>query len=257
MPELDGLDATRRIRERWPAEAPAHRRDDRERDARGPRRLLRRRDGRLRRQADPPGGAGGGAAPRPPARRDGTARGESPARSMRNDREPERARRRRLRRRPGRHVPQRHARPARRPSDDDDADGGAARSSHAEVERRDVRRDALLGALPRARAQAQSGDLTGAPELAGRIESEYAPSERRSSGAARERAAAARNDPRRRRQPGEPLLLGRGLEQQGHTVEFAEHGREALDLLRAPDLRPDAARRPDARGRRLRGAGAS
>ena len=28
------------------------------------------------------------------------------------------------------------------------------------------------------------------------------------------------------------LLLARGLEQQGHTVVFAEHGREALDLLR-------------------------
>jgi class 3 adenylate cyclase len=27
------------------------------------------------------------------------------------------------------------------------------------------------------------------------------------------------------------LLLGRGLEEQGHGVEFAEHGREALDLL--------------------------
>ena len=28
------------------------------------------------------------------------------------------------------------------------------------------------------------------------------------------------------------LLLARGLEQQGHTVVFSEHGREALDLLR-------------------------
>ncbi|HEY3050621.1 MAG TPA: adenylate/guanylate cyclase domain-containing protein [Gaiellaceae bacterium] len=28
------------------------------------------------------------------------------------------------------------------------------------------------------------------------------------------------------------LLLGRGLEQEGHTVVFAEHGGEALDLLR-------------------------
>ncbi|HEY7397627.1 MAG TPA: adenylate/guanylate cyclase domain-containing protein [Gaiellaceae bacterium] len=28
------------------------------------------------------------------------------------------------------------------------------------------------------------------------------------------------------------LLLGKGLEQQGHTVVFAEHGREALELLR-------------------------
>jgi class 3 adenylate cyclase len=27
------------------------------------------------------------------------------------------------------------------------------------------------------------------------------------------------------------LLLGRGLEEQGHRVEFAEHGREALELL--------------------------
>lgn len=29
------------------------------------------------------------------------------------------------------------------------------------------------------------------------------------------------------------LLLRRGLEQQGHAIVFAEHGREALDLLRA------------------------
>jgi adenylate cyclase len=29
------------------------------------------------------------------------------------------------------------------------------------------------------------------------------------------------------------LLLGRGLEQQGHTVAFAENGREALELLRS------------------------
>ena len=28
------------------------------------------------------------------------------------------------------------------------------------------------------------------------------------------------------------LLFGRSLEQQGHTVVFAENGREALDLLR-------------------------
>ena len=28
------------------------------------------------------------------------------------------------------------------------------------------------------------------------------------------------------------LLLSRGLEQQGHTIVFAGHGREALELLR-------------------------
>jgi len=32
------------------------------------------------------------------------------------------------------------------------------------------------------------------------------------------------------------LLLSRGLEQRGHTVVFAEHGRKALDLLRGQDF---------------------
>jgi adenylate cyclase len=32
------------------------------------------------------------------------------------------------------------------------------------------------------------------------------------------------------------LLLGRGVEQQGHAVVFAEHGREALELLRQGDF---------------------
>jgi class 3 adenylate cyclase len=32
------------------------------------------------------------------------------------------------------------------------------------------------------------------------------------------------------------LLLGRGLEQQGHSVVFAENGRDALDLLRGRDF---------------------
>jgi adenylate cyclase len=32
------------------------------------------------------------------------------------------------------------------------------------------------------------------------------------------------------------LLLGRGVEQQGHSVVFAEHGREALELLRRGDF---------------------
>ena len=32
------------------------------------------------------------------------------------------------------------------------------------------------------------------------------------------------------------LLLGRGVEQQGHAVVFAEHGREAVDLLRRRDF---------------------
>ena len=58
MPELDGLDATRQICERWPEETPsAHRRHDGERASRGSRGVLRGRDERLRRQADPVRGA--------------------------------------------------------------------------------------------------------------------------------------------------------------------------------------------------------
>ena len=35
------------------------------------------------------------------------------------------------------------------------------------------------------------------------------------------------------------LLMGRRLEQQGHTVAFAENGRQALDMLRAaPPISP-------------------
>ena len=56
MPEMDGLEATRAIRGRWPREAgAARRRDDRQRDARRPRGVPGGGDGRLHQQA---GGAG-------------------------------------------------------------------------------------------------------------------------------------------------------------------------------------------------------
>src|SRR5512143_1731944 len=32
------------------------------------------------------------------------------------------------------------------------------------------------------------------------------------------------------------LLLGRGLEQQGHKVAFAENGRQALEMLRGSEF---------------------
>ena len=64
MPELDGLDTTRRICEQWPPETPApHHRHDGKCAARGSRGLLRGRHGRLRGEADPSGRAGGRAAP--------------------------------------------------------------------------------------------------------------------------------------------------------------------------------------------------
>ena len=64
MPELDGLEATRRIRARGPTRPLQDRGDDRERDGRRPGRVPRRRHERLPQQADPAAGAGGGARPR-------------------------------------------------------------------------------------------------------------------------------------------------------------------------------------------------
>ena len=69
MPEMDGLDASRRICAQLAGRVPApHHRDDRERHDRGPRGVLRRRDGRLPREAGPPGGARRGAESRPDLR---------------------------------------------------------------------------------------------------------------------------------------------------------------------------------------------
>ncbi len=65
MPELDGLETTRRIRKNTPrGQAAEDRRGDRRRHARRPREMPGRRHGRLRLEA----GAGRGAAGRPPAR---------------------------------------------------------------------------------------------------------------------------------------------------------------------------------------------
>ena len=60
MPEMDGLEATRRIRAPLAGPADPDRRPDRERDGRRPGGVPRRRHGRLRQQADPPRGARGG-----------------------------------------------------------------------------------------------------------------------------------------------------------------------------------------------------
>jgi CheY-like chemotaxis protein len=74
MPEMDGLEATAAIRAAEAGErrrpARADHRDDRARAARRPRGVHRRRDGRLRVEADPPPRSGA----RARARRDGVAR---------------------------------------------------------------------------------------------------------------------------------------------------------------------------------------
>ena len=106
--------------------------------------------------------------------------------------------------------------------------------------------------------QRKEGRLDEAPELVARIEQEYRPLERALELAAPAGAVVSGPvaPPARSSSPTTTamnrLLLGRGLEHQGHTVVFAEHGREALELLRQQPLRPAAARRADARARRLR-----
>ena len=69
MPEMDGLDASRRICAQLAGGVPPpHHRDDGERHDRGPRGVLRGRDGRLPREAGPSGGARRGAESRPDVR---------------------------------------------------------------------------------------------------------------------------------------------------------------------------------------------
>ena len=79
MPEMDGVEATRRIRRALARRrTPMDRRDDGRGDAGRSRGLPRRRDERLRRQADPPAGAGRGDRPGPAAERT-TAPDDAPA----------------------------------------------------------------------------------------------------------------------------------------------------------------------------------
>ena len=86
--------------------------------------------------------------------------------------------------------------------------------------------------------RARRDELDGTAELVDRIEREYAALEKTLAALRFDiRVVSASASP-----PGtilvvddnrvNQLLLSRGLEQQGHTVAFAGHGREALDLLR-------------------------
>ena len=126
----------------------------------------------------------------------------------------------------------------RRSLDDAEHRGAAAGGAHAEVERRDARRRRVRGAVPDARAAREGGRARrrlGArrPDRAGVPPARGSPL-RSALGVARVNARAPAagtiliaDDNRVNR-----LLLARGLEQEGHTVVFAEHGGEALDLLR-------------------------
>ena len=93
MPEMDGLEATRQIRARWPtadAGRPApHHRHDGERHAGGPGDLPGGRHGRLRQQTDPRGGARPGAQPLPAGYPQPRCRRERPGRDGGRDHMPE------------------------------------------------------------------------------------------------------------------------------------------------------------------------
>ena len=193
---------------------PAHHRDDGERDARGPRGLLRRRDGRLRRQTDPSERAGGGAEPRASAR--GHPHGERGGRRRQprreRDREPERARRGRVPRGGDRHVPERRARPRRNAANDVRAGrhgGAAASGAHPEVERPDLRgRNASRSSAESSRNERGAASWTAPPSSSIESSESTPPSRRRSLRSGRQPRRerfrlSARNDPDRRRQPGE------------------------------------------------------
>src|SRR5262249_8683566 len=109
---------------------------------------------------------------------------------------------------------------------------------HTEVERLDPRRRAVRGDVPHPRAARQGRRARRRVGARGSDRAAVPPARgshlRPSFGVARVSASAPAagtiliaDDNRVNR-----LLLARGLEQEGHTVAFAEHGGEALDLLR-------------------------
>ena len=116
--------------------------------------------------------------------------------------------------------------------------GAPARGAYAEVERRDTRRGGVRGAVPDARAPGQGGrarrrlrarrpDRAGVPVARGSALRSGLGVALVSSPRSRPGTILIADDNRVNR-----LLLARGLEHDGHTVAFAEHGAEALDLLR-------------------------
>ncbi len=193
MPELDGLDATRRICERWSPESRPH--------------IIAMTANALPEDREACFAAGMDdyvakpiraeelvaalkrcQAPRGRERRLRGGRVRQPRR--RRAREPARPRRRRVPRRGDRRVPRgragagRDAPPLARRGE---LRGAAPGGAHAEVERRDARRHRVRRALPHARARAKDGELDGAGELVDRIEQEY--------GSLRDALAALRSEP--------------------------------------------------------------
>ena len=243
MPELDGLDATRRICERWPAEARP--------------RIVAMTANAMREDREACFAAGMDEYVAKPIRPNELAQALSRARPLEgphiwrgghrreprreSGREPERARRGGF---PGggdRHVPQRRARPRRDTPNDAAAGrrgGAASGSAYAEVERPNVRGRKLLGALPGARGTSEKrrDRRHRRARRSDRARVRWPPGDSRSAPVAGGVVSAPASP------PGtilivddnrvNSLLLSRGLEQQGHTVVFAKHGREALDLLR-------------------------
>ena len=243
MPELDGLDATRRICERWPAEARPRivamtanaMREDREAC------FAAGMDEYVAKPIRPNELAQALSRARPLEGRTSGAEGTGASLDARAVRGPERARRGGF---PGggdRHVPQRRARPRRDTPNDAAAGrrgGAASGSAYAEVERPNVRGSKLLGALPGARGTSEDrrDRRHRRARRSDRARVRWPPGDSRSAPVAGGVVSAPASP------PGtilivddnrvNSLLLSRGLEQQGHTVVFAKHGREALDLLR-------------------------
>ena len=272
--------------------APADRRDDGQRDAGGPRAVRRRRHGRLRREADPGGGAGGraraitaalGCSRARRARslpgRGWHARGvEAPRVPRRTEAPRERLAaadaidrsafdrlaasmggafvaelRRHVRR--GRSGPDHHAAagPGRGGRRHLPAGGPFTQVHRRDSRRHDGWRRSPASSKPRPAAEASTRWATGSTSWSANTSAQHARWESydvTSPGNAQTGTLLVVDDNRVNR-----LLLGRALEQLGHTVTFAENGREGLEALRRTARRPRPAGHRDARDGRLPGAG--
>ena len=237
MPELDGLDATRRICERWPAESRPH--------------IVAMTANALPEDREACFAAGMDDYVAKPIRAEELVAALKRAKPLRGRRtaapgrssmsastttaleQPARPRRRRVPRRGDRRVPRGRARAGRDPpplARRAEHRGAAAGGAHAEVERRDARRRrssrssaARSSSARRPASSKEPSELVG-PDRAGVRPLEDALAALRSE-PARERSRSGAgtiliaDDNRVNR-----LLLARGLEQEGHTVAFAEHG---------------------------------
>src|SRR5262249_48906907 len=200
--------------------------------------MLRRGNGRLRREADPARGAGRGAREGRPS---ASERRQRTACSRRlRSRQPARARRRGVRRRARGHVPRGRSGDARdaaalaRERTHGRAPPGGA---HAQVERGQLGRGGIRGAVPRARRAGEDGRTRRRGRARGPDRAGVRAVPGRARGAARRSVGVSGTSGGRILVVDDSqvnrMVLTKALAADGHMPVTAEHGVEALELLQA------------------------